>query len=57
MTFRKKQMHCGQHELWVDWVFYNDYLNDNSKLAIIGAKVPTASALTKVCLVEKMSVW
>jgi hypothetical protein len=50
-------MHCGQHELWVDWVFYNDYLNDNSKLAIIGAKVPTASALTKVCLVEKMSVW
>jgi len=22
--FQKKKMYCGQHELWVDWVFYND---------------------------------
>jgi hypothetical protein len=22
--WKKKQLQCGQHELWVNWVFYND---------------------------------
>jgi hypothetical protein len=33
-----------------------NYLNDNSKLVIIGAKEPTPSTPTRVCLVEKRSV-